>query len=357
MASTSLLLAWYDRHRRTLPWRGTREPYRVWLSEVMLQQTTVAAVIPRYARFLERFPGVEALAAAPWDQLAEEWAGLGYYARARNLHAAAQAVVARGGFPRDSAGLRMLPGIGAYTAAAVAAIAFDEPVMPVDGNVERVTARIFAEQTPLPAARARLARLAAGFMDEPEARARPGDFAQAMFDLGAAICTPRRPACAICPWSGECLARAEGIAESLPAKLAKKLRPVRHGVHFLLRDAEGHILLRRRPPEGLLGGMLEVPGTAWREAGWDINEAMEFAPAPADWRLLQGEARHGFTHFELRMRLLVARCPALPSIDGFEAHPGEGLALPTAMRRLLALDVASPGVAGVCDTIFQEPSR
>lgn len=312
----------------------------------MLQQTTVAAVTPRYTRFLERFPDVAALAAAPWEALAEEWAGLGYYARARNLHAAAQAVVERGSFPGDSAGLAALPGIGAYTAAAVAAIAFDEPVMPVDGNVERVTARIFAEQMPLHAAKVRLARLAAGFMAQPEARARPGDFAQAMFDLGATICTPRRPACALCPWSGECAARALGIAETLPAKAAKKVRPVRHGVHFLLRDAEGRMLLRRRPPEGLLGGMLEVPGTAWREAGWAIEEAMPFAPIRAGWQVLPGEARHGFTHFELRMRLLVARCPSLPRIEGFEAHPGEGLALPTAMRRLLALDAAALPVAG-----------
>jgi len=346
MASASLLLAWYDRHRRTLPWRGTRDPYRVWLSEVMLQQTTVAAVTPRYARFLARFPTIESLAAAPWEALAEEWAGLGYYARARNLHAAARAVVERGGFPVDAAGLAALPGIGTYTAAAVAAIAFGEPVMPVDGNVERVTARLFAEQAPLPGAKSRLARLATGFMAQPEARARPGDFAQAMFDLGATLCTPRRPACALCPWSGQCEARRLGIAESLPAKSAKKARPLRHGVHFLLRDAAGRILLRRRPPEGLLGGMLEIPGTTWREAGWAIEEALPFAPVAADWQMRPGEARHGFTHFELRMRLLVAHCPALPPIEGFEAHPGEGLALPTAMRRLLALDATPPAVAG-----------
>ncbi len=340
------MLAWYDRHRRTLPWRGTRDPYRVWLSEVMLQQTTVAAVTPRYARFLARFPTIEALAAAPWEELAEEWAGLGYYARARNLHAAARAVVAQGGFPADSAGLAALPGIGTYTAAAVAAIAFGEAVMPVDGNVERVTARLFAEQAPLPGAKGKLVRLAAGLMAEPEAAARPGDFAQAMFDLGATICTPRRPACALCPWREDCRARAEGIAEALPAKAAKKTRLVRHGVHFLLRDATGRILLRRRPPEGLLGGMLEIPGTAWREEGWVMEEAMAFAPAPARWQMRSGEARHGFTHFELRMRLLVAECPTLPRIEGFEAHPASGLALPTAMRRLLALDATTVAVAG-----------
>ncbi len=312
----------------------------------MLQQTTVAAVTPRYARFLARFPDIESLAGAPWADLAEEWAGLGYYARARNLHAAARAVVARGGFPRDSAGLAALPGVGAYTAAAVAAIAYQEPVMPVDGNVERVTARLFAEQAPLPAAKPRLARLAAELMAQPAARARPGDFAQAMFDLGATICTPRRPACALCPWHDGCRARAEGIAEALPVKTAKKPRPVRHGVHFLLRDADGRILLRRRPPQGLLGGMLEIPGTDWREEVWAIEAAMAFAPAPAGWEALPGEARHIFTHFELRMRLLVATCRALPRLAGFEAHPAAGLALPTAMRRLLALDAAAHAVAG-----------
>ena len=312
----------------------------------MLQQTTVAAVTPRYTRFLVRFPDIASLAAAPWEELAEECAGLGYYARARNLHAAARAVMAQGGFPGDAAGLAVLPGIGTYTAAAVAAIAFGEPVMPVDGNVERVTARLFAEHAPLPAAKARLGRLAAELMAQPEARARPGDFAQAMFDLGATICTPRRPACALCPWRDACRAQAEGIAEMLPVKAAKKPRPVRHGVHFLLRDAEGRILLRRRPPEGLLGGMLEVPGTAWREEGWAIEDALVFAPAPACWHMRPGEARHGFTHFELRMRLFVATCPALPRLPGFEAHPATGLALPTAMRRLLALDAAAQAVAG-----------
>jgi A/G-specific adenine glycosylase len=343
MPPADLLLAWYDRHRRTLPWRGEADPYRVWLSEVMLQQTTVAAVTPRYARFLARFPDVAALAAAPWEALAEEWAGLGYYARARNLHAAAQAVVAAGGFPRTAAGLTELPGIGAYTAAAVAAIAFGEPLVPVDSNVERVTARLFAEAAPLPGAKLRLAALAARFMEQPAARARPSDFAQALFDLGATLCTPRRPVCALCPWAGHCAAAAQGIQESLPAKAAKKLRPVRHGVHFLLRDPAGRMLLRRRPPEGLLGGMLEVPGTPWRDAAWTLAEAMPFAPATAPWRAASGEARHGFTHFELRMRLMLAEVPRLPDRGGFEIHV-PGAAVPTAMRRLLALAPARPAM-------------
>ncbi|MBX6747845.1 MAG: A/G-specific adenine glycosylase, partial [Acetobacteraceae bacterium] len=255
------LLAWYDRHRRELPWRVAEpDPYRVWLSEVMLQQTTVAAVGPRFERFLHRFPSVQALAAAPEAAVMEEWAGLGYYARARNLHACARAVAAAGGFPRDVGGLRALPGIGAYTAAAVAAIAFGEAVVPVDGNVERVVARLFTVEEALPAAKARLAALAQGFMEDPAARARPGDFAQGLFDLGATICTPKAPACALCPWRGECAARRRGIQAELPRKAPKRARPLRHGAHFLLTDAGGRLLLRRRPPRGMLGGMLELPG-------------------------------------------------------------------------------------------------
>jgi A/G-specific adenine glycosylase len=335
------LLAWYDRHRRDLPWRDVSappDPYRVWLSEVMLQQTTVAAVGPRYARFLARFPDVAALAAAPWEAVAEEWAGLGYYARARNLHAGAKALAA-GGFPRDVAGLRAIPGIGAYTAAAVAAIAFDIPVVPTDGNVERVAARIHAVETPLPGAKKALDALANRWMEQAPARVRPGDFAQALFDLGATICTPRRPACALCPWRGACAAQARGLAETLPRKAPKAGRPVRFGVHFALTDAAGRLLVRRRPPEGLLGGMLEIPGTPWREAGWSAAEALTHAPLPSvGWRALPGEARHGFTHFELRMTLLVARHDAAaPERFGWMAPDAARAAMPTVMRKLLAL--------------------
>jgi A/G-specific adenine glycosylase len=338
------LLLWYDRHRRSLPWRGEGQPdpYRVWLSEVMLQQTTVATVGPRYARFLARFPDVATLAAADWAEVAEEWAGLGYYARARNLHAGAQAVAARGGaFPRDLAGLREIPGIGPYTAAAVAAIAFGQPVVPADGNVERVTARIFAVQKPLPAAKPRLSALAQGWMDQPAARARPGDFAQALFDLGATICTPRRPACALCPWREGCAARAAGIQDSLPVKAEKRARPLRQGAHFLLSDATGRLLLRRRPPQGLLGGMLEVPGAPWRDGPpWAEAEALAHAPVPGlAWLALPGVARHGFTHFELEMRLFAATLPAgTPPPEGEWLDPAAAsAALPTVMRRLLAL--------------------
>jgi A/G-specific adenine glycosylase len=337
------LLAWYDRHRRILPWRAApgeaRDPYRIWLSEVMLQQTTVAAVGPRYGRFVARFPTVQVLAAADWAEVAQEWAGLGYYARARNLHACAQAVVAVGGFPCSVAGLAVLPGIGPYTAAAVGAIAFDAPVVPVDGNVERVVARLHAVADPLPGAKPRLTALAGAFMDQPAARARPGDFAQALFDLGATICTPRNPACALCPWQAGCAARRAGIAADLPRKSPKRARPLRHGAHFLLRDPAGRVLLRRRPAKGLLGGMLEVPGTPWRDARWAEAEALAHSPVAAPWRRLPGLARHGFTHFELEMVLFAAALPA-----GSAAPPGEWqdpgaarAAVPSVMRRLLDL--------------------
>jgi A/G-specific adenine glycosylase len=342
-----LLLDWYDRHRRVLPWRsGVPDPYRVWLSEVMLQQTTVAAVGPRYTRFLARFPDVAALAAADWEEVAEEWAGLGYYARARNLHAGAKALAAQG-FPRTAEGLRAIPGIGPYTASAVAAIAFGQPVVPADGNVERVAARIFLVETPLPAAKRRLTELAQGWMADPAARARSGDFAQALFDLGATICTPRNPACAICPWSGGCAARAAGVQASLPRKAPKAARPTRYGVHFLLTDGSGRLLVRRRAEKGLLGGMLEIPGTPWRAAPWSEAEAVPHAPLPSlDWRRLPGEARHGFTHFELRMSLLTARLPGGDPVPGFAwMDPAEArAAMPTVMHRLLDL-LDSPAAA------------
>jgi len=346
--SASDLLAWYDRHRRDLPWRArapehadrtaSPDPYRVWLSEVMLQQTTVAAVGPRYARFLARFPDVQALAAAPWDEVAEEWAGLGYYARARNLHAGAKALAERD-FPRSVEGLRAIPGIGPYTAAAVAAIAFGVPVVPTDGNVERVTARIHAEAAPLPGAKRRLDALAQRWMQQDAARARPGDFAQAMFDLGATICTPRRPACALCPWHDPCEARRRGIQEELPRKAPRPERPTRFGAHFALLDPHGRLLVRRRPEAGLLGGMLEIPGTPWRDAPWTRREAIGHAPVPdLGWAALPGEATHGFTHFELRMTLFRAAWDGAAP-EGFAWMPREAArtAMPTVMRRLLGL--------------------
>src|SRR6516225_672234 len=282
------LLAWYDRHRRALPWRaapGIRpDPYRVWLSEIMLQQTTVATVGPYFDRFVARWPDISALAAAPLDDVLRLWQGLGYYARARHLHTCARAVAEQHGgtFPDDPAALQALPGVGAYTAAAIAAIAFDQRVAAVDGNVERVVARLYGVAAPLPAAKPRLAALAAALV--PSRRA--GDFAQAMMDLGATLCTPRRPRCVLCPWRPSCAAGSSGRAEAFPVRAERPERPQRFGVAFWLTRADGGVLLRRRPDHGLLGGMIEIPSTRWRAEPWTLDEAREAAPAPAQWALL-----------------------------------------------------------------------
>ncbi len=324
-----------------MPWRAAPgevpDPYRVWLSEIMLQQTTVATVGPYFAKFLARFPTVGALAAADEDSVLQAWAGLGYYARARNLHRCAQLVAASGGFPADLIGLRALPGIGDYTAAAIASIAFGLPIVPVDGNVERVASRIFAIDRPLPAARAAIAAAARTLGHDPAAIARPADFTQALFDLGATLCTPRTPACALCPWRPHCAAQAAGIQATLPVKTPKATRPIRYGAHFWLESAAGDVLLRRRPSTGLLGGMLELPGTVWRPEPWPRPDALTEAPQPADW-LFAGTARHVFTHFELladvyRARVDAIRAPGLHrSVDLLG-----GEALPTVMRRCIEI--------------------
>lgn len=337
------LLAWYDRHARVMPWRvapGDRaagvlpDPYRVWLSEVMLQQTTVAAVRAYFHRFTDRWPTVADLAAAPDADVMAEWAGLGYYARARNLLACARGVVALHGghFPDTSAALRSLPGIGPYTAAAIAAIAFDEPAAVVDGNVERVMARLCRVETPLPAAKPELARLAADLTP----RHRPGDHAQAVMDLGATICTPRNPACEICPWSGDCVARAAGVQALLPRKTAKAAKPLRRGMVWIARRSDGAWLLERRPGRGLLGGMLGWPGTAW-DRGTSPGEP----PFAADWTEVPGEVRHTFTHFDLHLAVATATVgpDARPRRGTFllprDFGPGD---LPTVMRK--AMDLA-----------------
>ncbi|MCA3254194.1 MAG: A/G-specific adenine glycosylase, partial [Alphaproteobacteria bacterium] len=290
------LLGWYDRAARVLPWRTppgsnvAADPYRVWLSEVMLQQTTVAAVIPYFERFTARWPTVEALAAADDAELMAAWAGLGYYARARNLLACARAVAAAGGFPDSEDGLRALPGVGPYTAAAIAAIAFDRPAAVVDGNIERVISRVFAIATPLPAAKPEIRTRVA----EVTPTLRPGDFAQAMMDLGATVCTPRRPRCDDCPLASVCAAKAAGTPEAFPVKAAKRARPTKLGTVYWL-EAAGSVLLVTRPARGLLGGMAALPTGPWTVE----HPGLADAPAAVDWAVRPAAVRHGFTHFEL----------------------------------------------------------
>jgi A/G-specific adenine glycosylase len=336
MVIAPLLLRWYDRHARVLPWRmppgsSGADPYRVWLSEVMLQQTTVAAVKAYFERFTSLWPRVEDLAAARDSDVMAEWAGLGYYARARNLLACARAVTARGGFPKDRVGLRDLPGIGPYTSAAIAAIAYDAPETVVDGNVERVVSRLFAVRTPLPAAKPELTRLAARLTPQH----RPGDYAQAMMDLGATICSPRNPACGICPLIDNCDARAAGIAAELPRKVAKAPKPQRNGIAWVGRHGTS-LLLEERPAKGLLGGTLAFPST-----GWDGNDMPP--PGPADWRDM-GEVRHVFTHFNLSLRVMVGTLRGNPErghlvpLDDLDRN-----ALPGLMRKVW--DMAQAGIA------------
>jgi A/G-specific adenine glycosylase len=340
------LLAWYDRHRRRLPWRsppGERgDPYHVWLSEIMLQQTTVKAVAPYYARFLARWPDVGALAAASLDEVLRTWAGLGYYARARNLHACAQAVVERhgGDFPADEASLRTLPGIGPYTAAAIAAIAFDRPATPVDGNVERVIARLYAVEDALPAAKAAIQRLASALT--PARRA--GDFAQAMMDLGATLCTPKKPACARCPWNQPCAARVRGTPEVFPLKTPKPAGRLRRGAAFVAVRADGRLLVRSRPPKGLLGGMTEVPTTEWMP-DFDARHALAASPRLAGkrkvaWRRVPGTVTHVFTHFPLELVVYTTRVAARTAApQRMRWVPLAELgreALPSLMRKVIA---------------------
>jgi A/G-specific adenine glycosylase len=329
------LLAWYDRHRRNLPWRaplGTRpDPYRIWLSEIMLQQTTVGTVGPYFDRFVARWPDIFALAAASLDEVLQLWRGLGYYARARNLHACARRIVERHGgvFPEEAGALRALPGIGDYTAAAIAAIAFDRRAAAIDGNVERVIARLYAVQEAMPAAKKHLRTLAAALVPDR----RSGDFAQALMDLGATICTPRRPRCVLCPWRSCCAAVASGLAEDLPLRREKPERPLRHGVAFWLTRPDGAVLLRRRPEKGLLGGMTEIPSTSWRAAPWSLTEALQVAPAAAAWSPLPGTVRHGFTHFQLELAVVAG----VGNADGIWS-PVERLcdhALPTLMKKVI----------------------
>jgi len=331
------LLDWYDRHARVLPWRvgpadraaGVRpDPYRVWLSEVMLQQTTVAAVRDYFERFTSRWPRVTDLAAAEDGEVMGEWAGLGYYARARNLLKCARVVADDHGgvFPDTREGLIALPGVGPYTAAAIASIAFDRPETVMDGNIERVMARLFDIHTPLPAAKPEL--FARAEVLTPAQR--PGDHAQALMDLGATICTPKSPACGVCPLYTPCTARVHRTASELPKKTPKAQRPVRQGIVYIARRADGAMLLERRPDKGLLGGMLGWPGSDWGEAPGDA------APVDADWKTLSGEVRHTFTHFHLilTVRFADVAMDAAPETGNFipvpQFRPSD---LPTVMRK------------------------
>jgi A/G-specific adenine glycosylase len=339
----ALLLAWYDRHRRKLPWRaqaGERPvPYRVWLSEIMLQQTTVKTVGPYFEKFVARWPDVEALGSASLNDVLRLWAGLGYYSRARNLHACAVTVLREHGgvFPQTEAGLRALPGIGTYTAAAIAAIAFDCRTMPVDGNIERVVSRLFAVEEPLPQAKPRIRELAATLL----AKTRAGDSAQALMDLGASICTPKKPACALCPLNADCAGRTRGDQEMFPRKAAKKTGALRRGAAFIVTRGD-ELLVRSRPEKGLLGGMTEVPGSDWRD-GQEDEAALQQAPVLKRiirWHRKAGVVTHVFTHFPLELVIYSARVPA-------RTRPPEGMrwvpiatlgdeALPNVMRKAIA---------------------
>ncbi|QKV18860.1 A/G-specific adenine glycosylase [Oricola thermophila] len=337
------LLAWYDRHARELLWRtgpaerarGIRpDPYRVWLSEVMLQQTTVAAVKDYFAKFTAKWPDVAALAAASEEDILKAWAGLGYYSRARNLKKCADAVVAEhgGNFPGTANALRALPGIGDYTAAAIAAIAFDEPAAVVDGNVERVVARLFAIDTPLPAAKKPI-RERTGTLTPQD---RPGDFAQAMMDLGATVCTPKRPACITCPLRDGCLALKAGDPERFPVRAPKRARPVRRGAAYVLTNDDGAVLLERRGPDGLLAGMTQVPTTGWNARADGATDTSE-APLPqAHWTDC-GAISHVFTHFELRLSVFRAEGELEPDAHQWWSEPDAiaGEALPTVMKKVL----------------------
>src|SRR6476646_8176357 len=342
-ARPALLLEWYDRHRRKLPWRplpGERaDPYSVWLSEIMLQQTGVKPVVQYFEKFVSRWPDVTALGSASQDDVLRMWAGLGYYSRARNLHACAVAVLRDHGgvFPDSEEALRKLPGIGPYTAAAIGAIAFDRRTMPVDGNIERVVSRLYAVEDPLPQAKPLIQQLAANLLGP----SRAGDSAQALMDLGASICTPKKPACALCPLDDDCAARARGDQESFPRKAPKKTGTLRRGAAFIVTRGD-ELLVRTRGEKGLLGGMTEVPGSDWL-AGQDDKVALKQAPALKDvarWHRKTGVVTHVFTHFPLELVVYTARVAARTRApEGMRWVPIAtlaGEALPNVMRKAIA---------------------
>lgn len=331
------LLTWYDVHRRALPWRArpgvAAQPYHVLVSEVMLQQTTAATVDARFGPFLARFPNLASLARAGLDEVLHAWQGLGYYRRARALHGCARAVMSDhdGAIPHDPAALRALPGLGPYTAAAIRAIAFDQPALPVDANVTRVLARVMGICRPRGEARRQLE----GEAEALAPRERPGDVAQGLMDLGATLCRPNTPKCLACPWHGSCLARRSGQPEAFPAIPARSDRPTRRGLAFLLRRDDGRILFRRRPASGLLGGLHELPSSPWQPGPLDLEAALEHAPAACSWDIQAGTVRHVFTHFALELTLARGHTEAPP--DGLWTAPTglDQLALPTVMAKVL----------------------
>jgi len=338
LLNSQSLLAWYDQHRRILPWRAlagvTQDPYRVWLSEIMLQQTTVAAVGPYFQKFIKRWPTIRHLAKAPVDQVLQMWAGLGYYRRAHLLHACAQRIAAdyRGQFPESEAELLELPGFGPYTAAAVAAIAFGQRANVVDGNVERVMARLFALQTPLPKVKVEIRAVAATLLPE----ARYGDYAQALMDLGATICTPRRPKCGICPLNKDCRAHALGIEEKLPQKIRVEKKPVRRAMAFVLINKKNQVLLRQRSKQGLLGGMMEIPSSVWQEGKMpQLTEVQRQAPAKTKWQILPGKVKHIFSHFELELAVAVGIAPKAVPGKWVGLSRLEDEALPSVMHKIV----------------------
>ena len=326
----ALLLRWYDANARVLPWRvKDQEPYKIWLSEIMLQQTTVAAVKDYYIKFIAKWPTVEALAAAPLDDVLKAWAGLGYYARARNLHACARLISSKMvDFPSTIDDLRKLPGIGPYTAAAIAAIAYDTPVAAVDGNVERVVSRFFGLEQPLPDSKACIRELAQALV--PQSRA--GDFAQAMMDLGATICTPKSPACGNCPWVEDCVAKVKGLQSVLPRKAVKKFVPTRYGHVYWITDERGRVLVRQRPMKGLLAGMTEFPSQDWNEQEEKLQE-----PFASEWKKLAGVVEHTFTHFHLELTVWTTQRKT-PALSGrfVEVAQLVNEALPSLMRKVAA---------------------
>lgn len=337
------LLAWFNRHRRVMPWRAAKgvrpDPYHVWLSEIMLQQTTVVTVGPYFMKFVNKWPTVEALAKAKLDEVLTAWAGLGYYARARNLHKCAVTIAKdhRGVFPRTVEGLLELPGIGPYTAAAIASIAFDVPAVAVDGNVERVVSRYFAIEQPLPLSKEKIRAKAALLAD---GTTHPGDFTQAFMELGATVCTPRKPKCGSCPWQLDCAGRRKGIAEELPRKLAKAAKPVRYGKVFYIANGAGEFLIHKRVGQGLYEGLYQLPTTDWigdrAEAG-----KLKAPLKAARMESLGAEVRHSFTHFDLILEIWTGHTKnsslahaAWVSSDNIEQY-----ALPTLMKKAIRLCV------------------